>query len=423
MRSTTEPWAISKLHRERSLVDLSPQYQREAGVWSIARKQLFIDSIFNGFDIPKIYFHKLDREITGKDYAVVDGKQRLSAIYEFMLGTYSLGPDFQYTGSPIEDPPTASAYFNDLSQAARDVFKEINLSIAVIETSDEDEIEDLFSRLNNGEKLNAAEQRNAYPGRATALVRSLAEDAFFTRKLGFPNKRYSHLEVSCKLLYLESETKRTGDADYVADLKKKFLDKFVRDNKNISESDADRLLREVTGKLRKFSKVFDDNSPELSKQSYPQLMYLFLSRIDSHYAATDLTARLKQFLEDFRRLRLEDQTRDEELRDWELTEYGRLTMQGTNDRASMVQRLNILTKRFLKDNPDVVRKDSRRLFSPEERWAIWIRAEKRCQNCLIDLTFDEMHADHVRRFTDGGQTTFENARCLCESCNTSGIAN
>ena len=56
--------------------------ERESGVWSTEKKQLFLDSLFNGFDIPKIYLHDLRGNDPRYDFAVIDGKQRLHAIWD-----------------------------------------------------------------------------------------------------------------------------------------------------------------------------------------------------------------------------------------------------------------------------------------------------------------------------------------------------
>jgi uncharacterized protein with ParB-like and HNH nuclease domain len=192
MQTTRSPFAVSKFLRERRLINLEPTYQREAGVWSTSKKQLFIDSLINGYDVPKIYMHKVDQDKTGFVYAVVDGKQRISATLEFLDNGFELGEDFKYVGYDCDIPPKPGDTYKDLDEQSRDILKEKSLDVVIIETDDEDDIEELFSRLNNGEKLNAAESRNAIGGTAAALVRELAGTKFFTEKIRFKNTRYSY---------------------------------------------------------------------------------------------------------------------------------------------------------------------------------------------------------------------------------------
>lgn len=420
MECRTEKFTVYWMRRERNLVNMEPSYQREGGVWSLERKQLFMDSAINSFDIPKIYLHVTSQDRTGFKWAVVDGKQRMGTILSFLEGGFALGSDFRYSGHrtcPV--PPEGGQKFADFHEAARELLGETSLDFVEVRTDDEDEIEELFSRLNNGERLNAAELRNAMHGNVPPLIRELAKDDFFTRKLKFPNKRYSHLEVACKLLYLEHFHGKSN-VELVVDLKKRQLDKFVEDYKNITPDEANKLLNRTRSVLRKISPIFDDKDEELGKQSFPQITYLFTKYVLDKYGAEDLKQRIKSFLREFRLQRVANNQLDEERRDSELTEFGRLSQQGTNDASSMLERRNILVRRFLKANPEVELKDTTRAFTQEERWALWQRADRKCENCRIELPeLELMDADHIVPHIDGGPTSLANARSLCASCNRS----
>jgi len=64
----------------------SPDYQRDY-VWTLEDKQRLIQSIFDRADIGKFVF--LEREWPENRLEVVDGKQRLNAITEFMQGRFA----------------------------------------------------------------------------------------------------------------------------------------------------------------------------------------------------------------------------------------------------------------------------------------------------------------------------------------------
>ena len=82
-------------------IDLEPPYQRRAHLWSLSDKQFLIDSILNGYDIPKLYIADFGfgavqlRTRPQRQYAVIDGKQRLGAIFEFFQGKLPLAPNFE----------------------------------------------------------------------------------------------------------------------------------------------------------------------------------------------------------------------------------------------------------------------------------------------------------------------------------------
>lgn len=46
---------IKWVFNQRTTIDFSPVYQRHSSLWKTAQKQLLIDSILNGLDIPKFY--------------------------------------------------------------------------------------------------------------------------------------------------------------------------------------------------------------------------------------------------------------------------------------------------------------------------------------------------------------------------------
>ena len=79
MEMYTRTRAIDKVYRRRDRYEI-PEWQRQV-VWSHSKKQNLIDSILRGWKLPKFYFLKLSDE--PEEYDVVDGQQRLSAIFEF----------------------------------------------------------------------------------------------------------------------------------------------------------------------------------------------------------------------------------------------------------------------------------------------------------------------------------------------------
>lgn len=418
MHCIDQPFTISKLWVNRNAIQESPEYQRESAIWSIERKQLFVDSILNRFDVPKLYFHDLRANNKSiHEYAVVDGKQRLHAIYAFLQDQFPLASDFSLMEQrPGQEAPKAGAKFSELSEFWREEFKATSLSVVLIQNAADEDIEELFSRLNNGEPLNAAEKRNAMGGDMCRLIRTVASDDFFRTRMKVSNKRYQHYELSAKFLLLE-RTAQSGGGAY-ADLKKRFLDNLVKSNKAMNAADFSGLEKRVTDQLKVLSRIFSDHDALLSKQAYPPLYYIFVKRVMHEYGHPALASKLRKFLEDFHAMRSKNLELPEDDRDPVLIEFGRLMQQGTNDLNSLRDRTSILTRYFLLDNPDVSVKDQKRLFTDEERLAIWILGGKKCASCGIEIGLDDMHADHQDQWAHGGQTTLKNGRCLCKSCNT-----
>ena len=88
-------------HRSvKDLVDLygnamlkaNPEYQRGA-VWTAPQKKKLIDSVLRGYPLPVIYLHHIKRSVAGmqrEDLEIIDEQQRITALYEFAEGAYSL---------------------------------------------------------------------------------------------------------------------------------------------------------------------------------------------------------------------------------------------------------------------------------------------------------------------------------------------
>ena len=414
MRCSTQQVQISKLWREKNLYDLDPPYQREAGIWSNSKKSKLIDSIFNNFDLPKFYIHDISDKEDPFSFNVIDGKQRLSAIWDFRAGNFELSSDFQYSGD-MSTPPKPGDRFGDLAEEAKEVFGEYAVDLVLVTKADQEDIEELFSRLNAGESLNAAEQRRALGGDMRDTIIQIAKEKFFHTKLGFKLRRYSHEEVAAKFLKIEQNLS-VGGGEY-CDLKKKHLDEMVVQNHIMKQNEKKKLVSNVNGGIGILDKVFQSNDPHLGKQSYPQLYYFFCKKVFADYSHPHLPKITRDFLDAFKLEREQNLLKDEDDRDPNLIEYGRLAQQGTNDLNSMSWRVDQLLKRFLLWNSSVVIKDKKRLFSEAERHTIWIKANQKCESCGKSIKLDEMDADHVHRWESGGKTILENAKAACVNCN------
>jgi Protein of unknown function DUF262 len=249
------------VYTEREKMQLDPSYQRMSDVWTLEKRQLLVDSVLNGYDIPKIYFHKFSKpkKIGGVvyEYAIIDGKQRLESLWGFIDGRFALGEDFEY----LRDPSISAAglNYNELGQRFPHLkirFDSSSLSIVMVETDDEELIEDMFSRLNEAVPLSAAEKRNAFGGAIPAQIRAVANENFFTQNLPFTNGRYRHYDLAAKMLYIEDE-------GGIVDTKKVYLDRFVRVWKGKSKKAAENLRGEVVRVLDHMKKIFVKNDPLL----------------------------------------------------------------------------------------------------------------------------------------------------------------
>lgn len=145
-----------------------PAYQRDYNVWDTGQKAFLIDTMFKNFPIPPIFLEqKINRGKTV--YDVIDGKQRLNSIVEFIHDEFTLPNDF---GKDIYgSEKIAGLKFSQIQELAEtqddiaefvDTFWSYVINIEYIEKPDEKIVDSIFDRLNRGgERLNPAELRKA----------------------------------------------------------------------------------------------------------------------------------------------------------------------------------------------------------------------------------------------------------------------
>ena len=339
-------FTVAKARAWRSAMEDRPPYQRESAVWSLDKQQLFIDSLLNGYDVPKLYLHDLRGDEPTKVYAIVDGKQRLTTIWRFLDDGFPLAPDFRVEpanvpGAPPEAcAPRGSQRFSQFAPAWRDAFLATYLSVVLIRGATEHDIEALFSRLNNGEPLNAAEKRNALGGDMARLVRTVAGRRFFTERLPFTNARLQHFELAARLLVAAA-----SDGPGPPDQRSAALDAFVREHRVLSVREQEGLLRAIHADVERMATVFRTADPLLASPSYVALYFEFLrDRSSSDPDAWDASdaSDARAFLVWFGRRRHEALDLPEGERDASLVEFSGLMQHGAQDARSFARRVEIL---------------------------------------------------------------------------------
>src|ERR1700688_2729249 len=115
MQILSKKRALDKIYKRRDRYEI-PDWQREE-VWSTAKKQELIDSILRNWKLPKFYFLKVENE--PEEFEVVDGQQRLVAIFGFFDNILPL--------SPKSAKLFGGEYYRDLPAAASDGFDDFEI--------------------------------------------------------------------------------------------------------------------------------------------------------------------------------------------------------------------------------------------------------------------------------------------------------
>ena len=400
-------WAVHSANRRKSKIDPKPAYQR-GPVWSVNHQQLFIDSILRGYDIPKLYLRKVE---DGQfEWEVIDGQQRLKAIWGFLSNEYPVSDD----SDPVDGHIIAGQFYEDLNDDLVDQLEAYELSMVTVERAEDQEVEDMFLRLQNGVPLNSAEKRNAISGSIRDFVHEIADSSkFMNSSAAFNNTRYSHDEVIAQMVLIEMH----GGPTSIRHTQLKDLYQNHKDFKK--DSLTAKRVKRVLHFLRK---AFPQKSPELTKVNLISL-YTVASEALNKYTISDRAIEFGNWFIGFENRRREEEDKPEDQRDERMVSYQLAVLQQTANIASQQERRRILAEDMVTVISDLLLLDDQRQFTYEQRTAIFRIANGKCVNpdeneeCVSDCGWDNFHADHIVAYSKGGRTTVANGQLLCASCN------
>jgi hypothetical protein len=387
----------------RARIDTNPEFQRPA-VWTVSQKQLLIDTILRGYDIPKMYWRRTG--INPDRYEVVDGQQRLRAIWGFVDGDFRLPANAE----PLGDYVLSGISYLELPDDLRMQYDTYSVDVVVLDDTDGDEVREMFLRLQNGTSLKAQEKRNAMPGQMREFIRGLTGHSFFQR-VAFQNKRFTHDHVAAQLVCLEiaGEPVNIKDAD---------LNRMYRDNINFDL--ASPVGRSVTRRLNFLSEIFTEKTPELERFNVIAL-YCVFAELQRSYAFTNLNIDFKQWFLNFEAVRRAQEELDEDAGSAEWVTYKEKISHSTDAEESIRHRTDFLMRNLLTQYPDISLKDNQREFTHSQRLAIFRRDRQVCQLRIvcdgIKVDWDNWHCDHIVAHTNGGSTTVANGQVACSACN------
>ncbi|WP_080713516.1 DUF262 domain-containing protein [Propionibacterium freudenreichii] len=333
----------------KDVIDLNPPYQRESNVWSKNTQSVLIDSIINGFDVPKLYFEeerarRLTPDGLTYQYAVIDGKQRLEAILAFLDDSLPLEDDFVY----FEDE-SVNARGMKLSSLASEYpvlagkFLDFELPIVRVTSDSGDLIEEMFQRLNASTALNSAERRNSVSGPTREAANELAKHSLLTSRSPIKNARYKYRELAAKFLAIEYQMDTFGK---VTDTKAKTLyDLFLATRGASPKLSEDRMIgykMMATSTLDRMLDSFEENDRLLASIGTVVVYYIsFRSEKFSRSVSRDALLEFEKVRQSVRE-RMWDDGPSGKGANGRFAEYNAL-VQSTNDGTALSRRSEILS--------------------------------------------------------------------------------
>lgn len=247
---------ISRLENEE--IDLMPDFQRKAGLWSPEQKSQLIESLLLRIPLPAFYF---DGSNNSK-WVVIDGLQRLTALKEFFvdeeLKLKLQGLEFlkELNGATIDDMPRS--YVRRM--------KETQIITYIINPGAPINLKyNIFKRINTGGlKLEPQEIRHAlYQGFAARYLKELANLEEFKQATGYSVKTDRMLDREFVLRFLTFY--RLGVSEY-----KGSIDLFLNAGMELlncnefEETDAENIKKQ-------FIRVLDVNREIFGKFAFRRM--------------------------------------------------------------------------------------------------------------------------------------------------------
>ncbi len=384
---------IRSLFHDRFIYENYPSFQREK-VWKLRMKQYLIDSIFRGFYIPAILAFSKKQLLLGEHYWVIDGQQRLSAIFEFMENKFPT-MNATHADEPHYKPIEPGKYYRDLSQENRDILNTYRLHFKILEDVDPTFLGVMFRRLQNQVRLTGAEKLFSYTSETTARAVTLLDHQFWREQYAGQTDRKNTFQSCLYIFMLElangyANVTMPSLKDLAAGTKDKqvnsddFAKKIVRrldEIHQVFKGIQIHNMREIIP-LYQCAIFLDDANYDLKKSKEGCLTPWFLGI--QQFALETNRARFANFYEQLTKNRYQRQFWAEHLN----------TVFTCEGLASL---------------------DKRRAFDQLDRLRAYSKQNGICPICKKQVKQSDI-GHHIIRYTDGGKTIGDNCALVHKEC-------
>lgn len=404
----------------------NPEYQR-GEAWSDTQKAGFVDSLFRGYPVPALFLREvqsqgLEARPVSK-WEIVDGQQRLTALRDFSAGNLKLDPlsgrgRLKVPKSIAMRPaPWADRSYFDLSPELQDQFNQTEIAVFIVgPEAVDDEIRDLFIRLQSGTALSRQQIRDAWPGNLGPFVEYLAgklNRAPAVQLFELADKRGLKIDDE------DARDHRVADRQLCSQLLRIFVER-ERDPHSfpsVSANDLDELYHELTdfdikGEtarqflecLKRAGEVFSiaRQQPRVSKRKFRRLEVSAVMMV-----LQDLARNVGVKLDKVQLAKQIANADSKNLPTGKTTRGGALREFYTAWRDTVTR--------------DIVRLDEQRAFDLDQQRSVRVRDQGMCGVCGDAVMDEDAEFDHWPvPWRDGGQTVIDNCRLVHKACHPRG---
>ena len=275
MQRSTLPTGVKTLMnwKEKKTLTFDNPVQRAGSQWNLLQKSLLIHSMLANYPIPGVYLLKGKNAENVTVYDCLDAKQRLTSVFEFINGEYELHsatPEVLVDGTTYD---LANIKFEDMSDECKDAITGYRFSINCIEEATEEEIEEIFKRLNNSTPLSAIQKARTVMGSNLARwTKELCNMHFFQHSINLTVaqlRREADLETLLQgMLLISSREGSYTDWKAISTAEVTKYCEYIRNNY------GDDKILEIMSVVDYLSKAFVDKHKFLKKSNIPTVLLL-----------------------------------------------------------------------------------------------------------------------------------------------------
>lgn len=262
-------WTVSnirKMYESKEVLSFSHPIQRQSGQWDIMQKSLLIHSMLANYPIPNIYVLREDsRQVDDKGkpvfiFSVIDGKQRLTNVLSFLRGEYALSDNIPDVTIEEETYIIAGKYYADLDEPVKYELQRYKFEIYSFEDCSNDEVEEIFFRLNNATPLTKAQVAKAKVGTSNAVfINKLLGTRFMSESCNFSRAQRKNSDDQRVILQSAMLFDRNYKGMEITDLSEKFIMEYAESIKGNFSAQQENIL------LSAFEYLSDAFPPEINK--------------------------------------------------------------------------------------------------------------------------------------------------------------
>ena len=416
---------------KNGMATANPEYQR-GPVWRPDQKKKLIDSVMRGYQLPIFYLHYKRTQaggLTRESYDIIDGQQRITSLHSFVEGAFPLfaanDPIARFPKFLQDEPcPWGAKNFQGLSEELQDRLLETQLPIAYIETDDDNEVRDLFVRLQSGSPLNSQEKRDTYPGHFTDFILQLGGKPdiarypghnFFQRVLRMkPGKdRGKTRQLAAQIAILFLGRRATGG---FTDINASAIDDYYYTNLDFDSNSPN--CKRLMAILDKLDELLGSGKMQPLRGHDAMHLVLFLDQVWDDYTRS-WESKLREAQGSFSAVvaRAAKSSKDGNP-DEAWLRYG-LWTRSNSDRGENIQlRHTYYGRRMFELLGNLTPLDPRRAFNALEREIIYSRESTKCQRpgCGSTMPWSEAEIHHIKPHSEGGRTEVGNGALVHKHC-------